>query len=677
MIAIIAAYLESELFREIADEFLGIGMKEARTIQIGLCEDSTHIRIRQDACGHSALLNDQKSDVRPQLCKSMLVSIQPVPVSKHLIAFCLALLTLFCPSFVFCDYAPELMGSPSACAADESESDDSEDSEEKSADDKATSKSKSKASKTAAKTDSKAGSNSKKDSSKEKDKDDKDKKDKDDEPKLSVTEHTITIGGKPVKYKATAGFVVLKDFSDKKRKEDDKEKDKKDKKKDPRPTAKMFFIAYTREDAGSSAKRPVTFSFNGGPGSASVWLHMGGLGPRRAKLTERGEALPPPYKLEDNNYAWIDESDLVFIDPVSTGFSRSEPDEDPKNFHGYREDIESVAEFIRLYITKNQRWASPKFIVGESYGTTRAAGLSDYLQRRYGIYLNGIVLVSAVLNFATLDFSPGNDSPYALYLPTYAATAWYHKRLSPELQSKPLLEVLRQAEEFASKEYVLSLFEGDRLSGERKNAIAEKVAYFSGLPASYVKQLDTRIPDDLFFTHLLMDRNRQIGRYDSRFTGLRYKPGRDDMEFDPSGEAVTGTFTATLNDYVRRELKFESELPYETIANVWPWSYRNATNKYLNVAEDLFKAMTRNPYLKVWLCCGYYDLATPYFAAKYTIDQMSLDPSIRKNVKITYYDSGHMLYIYKPALIQFKQDFSDFVKDALVPESSAVPSAEP
>lgn len=590
----------------------------------------------------------------------------PVRSLPHwMIAICLTLVLLLGPCFSF--GLNEVAPSSFVAAADESDSDDSAD---KDSDNKTA-----KTSSASSKNSKNKKASEKSDSSKSKDKDKTKDKDED-EPKLSVTEHTVTIGGKPVKYKATAGYMVLKDFSDKKRKEDEKDKDKKDK-KDPRPTAKMFFIAYTREDAGPSAKRPVTFSFNGGPGSASVWLHMGGLGPRRAALTDRGEALPPPYRLEDNNYAWIDESDLVFIDPVSTGFSRSEPDEDPKNFHGYKEDIESVAEFIRLYITKNQRWVSPKFIVGESYGTTRAAGLSDYLQRRYGIYLNGIVLVSAVLNFATLEFDPGNDKPYPLYLPAYAAAAWYHKKLSPELQSQPLSEVLKQAEDFASKEYVLSLFEGDRLAGERKNQIADKVALFSGLPSTYVRQLDARIPDEVFFTHLLMDRNRQIGRYDSRFTGLRYKPGRDDMEFDPSGEAVTGPFTATINDYVRRELKFESELPYETIANVWPWSYRNATNKYLNVAEDLFKAMTRNPYLKVWLCCGYYDLATPYFAAKNTFDQMNLDPSIRKNVKITYYDSGHMLYIYKPALIQFKQDFRDFVKDALLPESAAVPSAEP
>ena len=592
------------------------------------------------------------------------------------LALFVAVAMLIAPTFSLAGGSIQLSGA--ALAADDADSDESDDAN---SDDKTSLKSKSKTTKTATKSSKgakKAGSQ-KDDSSRSKDKDkdsDKDKdKDDEDEPKLSVTEHTITIAGKPVKYKATAGFMVLKDFSEKKRKEEEKDKDKKDKKKDPRPRAKVFFVAYTRDDAGSSAKRPLTFSFNGGPGSASLWLHMGGLGPRRAKLTDRGEALPPPYKLEDNNYAWIDESDVVFIDPVSTGYSRSEPDEDPKNFHGYKEDIESVAEFIRLYITKNQRWVSPKFIVGESYGTTRAAGLSDYLQSRYGIYLNGIVLVSAVLNFSTLDFTAGNDSPFALYLPSYAATAWYHKRLSPELQSKPLLEVLREAEDFATNEYLVALFEGDRLRGAKKDAIAEKVSRFTGLPADYVKQLDARVPDDLFFTHLLMDKNRQLGRFDARYTGLRYKPGRDDREFDPSAEAVMGSYTATLNDYLRRELKFESEMPYETFANVWPWTFKR--DKYLNVAQDLFEAMTRNPYLKVWICCGYYDLATPYLAAKYTVDQMALDPTIRKNVKLTYYESGHMMYTYKPALIQFKQDFRDFLKDALLPDSSAVPTAEP
>src|SRR5579885_1522947 len=275
--------------------------------------------------------------------------------------------------------------------------------------------------------------NAKGDKSKKKDNKSKDKED--DDAKLSTTEHTTIIAGKAVKYKATAGYIVLKDFSEKRKADsdssgDDKSgsKNKKDG-KEPKKLAKMFFIAYTREDAGSVSKRPITFSFNGGPGSASVWLHMGALGPRKAALTARGEAPPPPYRLEDNTESWLDASDLVFIDPVSTGFSRTEPGEDPKKFHGYDEDIESVGEFIRLYTTKYERWTSPKFVVGESYGTTRAAGLSEYLQNRFGLYLNGIILVSAVLNWQTIDFSPGNDTPYALYVPSYTAAAWYHRKL--------------------------------------------------------------------------------------------------------------------------------------------------------------------------------------------------------------------------------------------------------
>ena len=554
---------------------------------------------------------------------------------------------------------------------------ESEETEESTADQtKDTDKENNKA-KSSSKKEKSAAADKDKDKDKDKGKDKAKNKDKEDEPKLSVTEHTIMIGGKPVKYKATAGYMLMKDYEEKS-KEDKSDKDKdKDKKKEPKTLARVFFIAYTREDAGPSNKRPLTFSFNGGPGSASIWLHMGGLGPRRAVLSERGEALPPPYRLADNNYSWIDQSDIVFIDPVSTGFSRPEPDEDAKKFHGYKEDIESVGEFIRLYITKYQRWSSPKFIVGESYGTTRAAGLSDFLQKRYGIYLNGIVLVSTVLNFATIDFNPGNEMPYVMFLPTYAATAWYHKALPADMQSKSLTEVLKEAEDFASHDYRQALFEGSHLSNQRQEEIAERLSKFTGLPASQLKQLENRVSDNLFFTRLLSSRNRQLGRYDSRFTGIRYNPGTDNHEFDPSAEAVTGTFTATFNDYVRRELHFESELPYETIANVWPWSWRSAQNKYLDVSDDLRKAMSRNPYLKVWLCCGYYDMATPYFASKYTVDQMMLDPSIRNNVRLTYYDAGHMMYIYKPALEQFKADFESFVKDAVQADSSTVPTAAP
>ena len=528
-------------------------------------------------------------------------------------------------------------------------------------------------------TDEKASKDSSEDSEKKSESDKKSDK----EPKLYVTHHTMNIGGKQILYKATTGYMLLKDFKEKKSDEDKKsnsknDKDDKDSKGEQHKTrARVFFVSYEREDAGPRSDRPICFCFNGGPGSASVWLHMGALGPKRAALTADGEALPPPYTAENNSYSWLDGSDLVFIDPVSTGFSRTEPGEDPKSFHGVEEDIESVGEFIRLYITKNQRWNSPKFLVGESYGTTRAAGLSNYLQDRYAIYLNGIVLVSSVLNFGTLDFAPGNDLPYLMYLPSFAATAWYHKRLSPDLQSKGLESLLAEVEEYSSNQYLLSLFKGSALSDSEARNMAVKVSSYTGLSPDYVAKLSSRIPDNLFFTHLLMSQNKQVGRFDSRYTGIRYNPGRDRNDFDPSFEAVNGPFTAAFNDYIRRDLKFESELPYETLANVWPWSFKSAENRYLNVADDLRKAMSRNPYLRVWICSGYYDLATPYFASKYTVDQMMLDPTIRKNVNVTYYESGHMMYVTRSALQKMKADFETFLGASILPDSAVVPSAAP
>lgn len=507
--------------------------------------------------------------------------------------------------------------------------------------------------------------------------DDKDESKKEKEPIPSVTDHSILIDGRKIEYQATAGYMVLKDFSEKKDSSKKKDDSSKDDKEPHKARAKVFFVAYTKKNVSDRSSRPVCFSFNGGPGSASIWLHMGALGPRRTAMSEDGEALPPPYRLEDNSYSWLDKTDLVFIDPVSTGFSRTEPDESPKSFHGFKADIESVGEFIRLYLTKNKRWSSPKFIVGESYGTTRAAGLSNYLQERHGIYLNGIVLVSSVLNFSTLDFAPNNDLPYILFLPSYAATAWYHKKLPSELQSKPLPEVLAEVEKFASEKYLLSLFKGDQLNRAESQELSNQLASYTGIPEAAIAKLNNRIKAYLFFTRLLMDSDRKVGRYDSRITGLRYYPGTDWHDYDPSYESVKGPFTATFNDYVRSELSFKSELPYETIASVRPWKYKKAKNRYLNVAEDLRKAMTRNPYLKVMICSGYYDLATPYFASKYTVDQMFLKPSIRKNVSLTFYKGGHMMYACSEALAKLKSDFAGFLDQSILSDSQVVRTAKP
>jgi carboxypeptidase C (cathepsin A) len=465
---------------------------------------------------------------------------------------------------------------------------------------------------------------------------------------LSVTEHELTLGGKVIKYQATAGYLAMKDAKNEKTK------------------ANIFFVAYTKigPDAGKidPAKRALTFSFNGGPGSASIWLHMGALGPQRVLMTEKGESLPPPYKMVANEHSWLDETDLVFIDPVSTGFSRAAAGEDPKQFHGFNEDIASVGDFIRLYTTRNQRWSSPKFLVGESYGTTRASALSDYLQSRYGLYLNGISLVSSIMNFATARFTQGNDLPFTLFLPSYTAGAWYHKKLGGALARADLSTALKAAEKFVQEKYAPALMRGDALPAAEKAALAREIAALTGLPEAFVLQRDLRIDIFTFTTKLLEGQDRSVGRFDCRLTGIRYQPGAAGrQEFDPSYEAVFGSYTACFNDYVRRELKYESDLPYNALTGeVQPWNYNNVQNQYLNTAELLHQAMSRNTNLKVWIANGYYDLATPYFATDYTVRQMGLDPAVRGNVTQTFYEGGHMMYMVPTELAKLKVDAANF-----------------
>jgi carboxypeptidase C (cathepsin A) len=490
-------------------------------------------------------------------------------------------------------------------------------------------------------------------------------------PTPVVTEHTVTLaGGKILNYKAITGYLLTRDT--KQESQPEKESGKESAKEsaqdqfDPakgKPEALIFFVAYLLDGVDDAATRPVTFAFNGGPGSSSVWLHMGGIGPRRVVLSDRGEALPPPAKVTDNESTWLEKTDLVFIDPVSTGFSRAVRGVDPRQFYGYKQDLACIGDFIRIWTTRYSRWPSPKFIAGESYGTTRAAGLSEYLQDRYGMYVNGIVLISSVLNFQTLEFEPGNDVPYPLYLPTYAAAAWYHNRLPSDLQQLPLRDVLNQTEAFSSGEYLLTLARGDSVSRSDLARVANQLSRFTGLDAGYLRQENLREPIERFTNDLLKEQNRSVGRYDSRFIGIRLHPGTDDGDFDPSDEAVNGPFTAAFNDYVRRELKFETDLPYETIAEVKPWNL--AENKYLDVASNLKEAMSRNPYLKIWVCCGYYDLATPYYAAESVVRGMNLDPTIRDNIRCTYYESGHMLYIERGAREKIKDDFDGFLTEAL------------
>lgn len=470
-------------------------------------------------------------------------------------------------------------------------------------------------------------------------------KDTSKEEQKKETRHSLQIGGRTIDYTATAGTIFLRDHKNE-------------------PTASIFYIAYTRDGVDDHGKRPVTFSFNGGPGSSSVWLHMGVLGPRRVVLEEDGSPVPPPYQLVDNEYSILDETDLVFIDPVSTGYSRATKPEDARNFHGVDADIQSVAEFIRLYTTRNQRWTSPKFIIGESYGTTRAAGLSGELSNKHRMNVNGIMLVSAVLNFMTIRFAEGNDLPYVLFLPSYTATAWYHQQLPAELQRQPLTEVLKHAEEFATGPYNQALLLGDGLGAERRQQIIADYARATGLSPEFVERSNLRVSIGEFTRELLREENKMVGRFDSRYTGfVRDRRGLD-MEYDPSGEAIFSSYTSTFNHYVRAELGFESDLPYEILTgNVQPWNWGQG-NSYLNVAATLADSMTKNPFLKVHVSNGYYDLATPYFATRYTFNHLGIAPELLKNVTQDNYTAGHMMYLNLPDLKKQKDDLAKFIRDA-------------
>jgi carboxypeptidase C (cathepsin A) len=470
---------------------------------------------------------------------------------------------------------------------------------------------------------------------------------------LVVTSHSLRIGGKTIKYTVTAGTMVLKEETADREKEAEGEM----------PRAQVFFVAYTRDAVGSTAKRPLTFSFNGGPGSSSVWLHLGVLGPRRLVLEDDGNLPKPPYQLADNDYSLLDETDLVFIDPMNTGYSRPVEGVKPKEWHGFKKDIELVGEFIRLYTTRNNRWLSPKFLIGESYGTTRAAGLSGYLQDRHGMYLNGIMLISAVLDFTTIDFSINNDLPYIMFLPGYTATAWYHDVLTPH---RPLQDWLKEAEEFALGDYARALLKGDSLNPEEREFIAEKLAFYTGLSKQFVDRSKLRINDQHYFKELLRERGLTVGRLDSRFTGRDRLGVREYAEYDPLLTTVMGPYTAGFYDYVRSELNFESDLPYEILSEfVHPWSYADFENRYVHVAETLRKAITINPYLKVFVANGYYDLGTPYFATEYTFNHLGLDENLRENISMEYYEAGHMMYIHMPSLKQMKKDLANFIKSAM------------
>jgi len=369
----------------------------------------------------------------------------------------------------------------------------------------------------------------------------------------------------------------------------------------------------------------------------------------------------PPFRYEDNADTWLDQTDLVFIDPVGTGFSRAAKEELDKKYWGFKGDIESVGEFIRLYLSRYERWTSPLFLAGESYGTTRAAGLAGYLVDR-GITFNGIILISTVLDLSAIRFARANDLPYQLFVPTYAATAWYHKKLAAPLQKKRLGSLMAEVKVWSEGELTLALMKGDRLSEAERKAVAKKLGDYTGLDPDYVLGTNLRVEIFRFCKELLREERRSVGRIDSRFKGIEALAVTENPEFDPSMLAIIPPYTAALNQYVRAELGIKTDLDYEAMSGKvnekWEWG----NGALPATGEELRTAMAKNPYLKVLVGQGYYDLATPLFATEYMISHMNIDPALRSNVEIVYYEAGHMFYLDVDSLVAFKADVDRFIK---------------
>jgi len=451
------------------------------------------------------------------------------------------------------------------------------------------------------------------------------------------TQRTARLNGQTVSYTAVAGWQPIRS--------------------DGKTVAKMFYIAYTRNGIEDLSTRPLVFSFNGGPGTASVWMHMGFTGPRRVVYDDDGFAQRPPGRLEDNPHSILDAADIVYLDPIATGFSRMVEGEDPRKYHGTLPDIESVAEFIHLYLVRHDRWRSPKFVIGESYGTTRASGLAGYLQSRFQIYLNGVILVS----MTGLDQERGPDVTFATTLPQRAATAWYHRQLPSDLQGRPLREVLDEVETFATGDYLSALVKGDRLTDAERTAMATRVARYTGLSPEYVRSANLRIDARRFWKELLRDQGLTVGRLDSRYLGVDRDAAGENPEYDPAIADWNGPFANAVNRYLREELRYDPEIQYNIWGNVRPWA-RDATT---NVSEMLREAMRNNPYLKVLIQGGYYDAATDYFSAVYTISHIQPGGEFRDRFRFAWYESGHMMYLRKADLGPSNDDVRSFIQWAL------------
>jgi carboxypeptidase C (cathepsin A) len=463
-----------------------------------------------------------------------------------------------------------------------------------------------------------------------------------------VTHHQITVDGKPLKYTATAGRLPIK-------------------RADGKIEAEMFFVAYTL-DGQDAGRRPLTFAFNGGPGSASIWLHMGALGPKRVVLQPNGFMPAAPYRNIDNPYTPLDKTDLVLVDAIGTGFSRAATSELAKKFWGVKGDIQSFGEFIRMYITRYERWSSPLFLLGESYGTTRSAGVAGYLANQ-GISFNGIVLLSTVIDFQSLVFTKTNDEPYILILPSYTMVAAYHKKLAPEL-TQDLAKTRQEVEHWATTEYAQALAKGDAISPAERESVIAAMSRYTGLTKDLIDQANLRVDVPKFTHNLLLDQKVRVGRLDGRFTGPDPDGLLDTPFYDPTASSLVPPYTSVFNNYVRSELGYKSDMPYTVFAfqdraafSKWDWG--SAIDGFPDTATALREAITKNKYLKVLVMQGDYDLATPFYAAEYSMDHLNLSPEYRKNLSFATYGAGHMVYVDTESLAKFKHDLVTFIDQTL------------
>jgi carboxypeptidase C (cathepsin A) len=467
----------------------------------------------------------------------------------------------------------------------------------------------------------------------------------------SVADHTIRIGGQPIPYKATASTILLKN-------------DKGE------PTASIFSVAYIRSDVKDLNHRPIAFVYNGGPGSSALFLNIGAFGPRRVLTPNAESAPPPPYTIQDNANSLLDKTDLVFIDPVGTGYSHAVGKAQDKDFWGIDSDVREFAQFINTYVNRNNRWNSPKFLIGESYGTFRSAALGNDLQKNNGMVLNGIVLISTVLDLGTLSFNPGDDMPYIFYLPSYAATAWYHKVL--DNRPDDLNAFLADARKFASTEYAAALMKGTKLTDPEKADVAKKLARFTGLSEDYLKRANLRVNLPQFTAELQRSRGLITGRLDARVSGPETDLLSEYAQYDPQETAVVGPFTAAFNNYVREELKFFDERKYEglnfEVNRQWDWKHRSGEHYGFpgspNVEGDLLDAIVANPHLQVQVENGLFDLATPFFATEYTVDHIQLPANLRANIQLNYYDAGHMIYLREDSLAKLSANIGSLIEGA-------------